>query len=143
MIVLTLNFTVMGVKTADGGREIDTSGYEVKLFPVEKFPDTPVKRYFRNPCVRLGGTPPEPFLYQDCKHNISRQALPILPLHHSCVDIRARSKERDFRSRREGVRRFNSCSTHCFFTFQAATGDSINKHGINVNQDYGCFLTYA
>jgi hypothetical protein len=52
MIVLTLNFTGTGVKTADGGREIDTSGYEVKFFPVEKFPDTPVKRYFRNPCVR-------------------------------------------------------------------------------------------
>jgi hypothetical protein len=28
------------------------------------------------------------------------------------VDIRVRSKERDLGSRRAGVRRFNSCSTH-------------------------------
>jgi hypothetical protein len=32
-----------------------------------------------------------------------------------CVDIRVRSKERDLGSRRAGVRRFNSCSTHHFF----------------------------
>jgi hypothetical protein len=31
------------------------------------------------------------------------------------VDIRVRSKERDLGSRRAGVRRFNSCSTHWFF----------------------------
>jgi hypothetical protein len=40
------------------------------------------------------------------------------PVREQCyhsVDIRARSKERDLGSRRAGVRRFNSCSTHWFF----------------------------
>ena len=36
------------------------------------------------------------------------------------MDIRARSKERDLGSRREGVRRFNSCSTHLDAKFDAS-----------------------
>ena len=40
------------------------------------------------------------------------------------VDFRARSKERDLGSRREGVRRFDSCSTHPDVKFDASVSEN-------------------